>query len=189
MKVRKIVLTGGPCAGKTTLTEVIARVFHSEVVVVPEAATLLFRGGFPRWTETLVVEATQRAIYRVQLELEEAYSVRHPGKVLVLDRGTVDGAAYWPEGPLKFFEAMNSSLESELTRYSRVLYMESAAKESYLIHKMKNPNRIENWEEAQRLDIETRKLWTSHPQMSVIHNEVSFGSKITQVLDLVRAEI
>ncbi|PMY18520.1 hypothetical protein C1X37_33905, partial [Pseudomonas sp. FW305-3-2-15-A-R2A1] len=63
--VRKVVLTGGPCAGKTTLTQVIARVFQKHVVIIPEAASLLFTGGFPRWPELEASHATQRAIYHV----------------------------------------------------------------------------------------------------------------------------
>ena len=47
-KQKKIVLTGGPCAGKTTLTQVIAKAFPKHIVIVPESASLLFSGGFPR---------------------------------------------------------------------------------------------------------------------------------------------
>ena len=49
MKHRKIVLTGGPCAGKTTMAQILSRAFHGSVVNVPESASLLFSGGFPRF--------------------------------------------------------------------------------------------------------------------------------------------
>src|SRR5579862_2997894 len=103
-KTRKIVLTGGPCAGKTTLTQVISRVFHQDIVVVPEAASLLFTGGFPRWAEPEARRATQRTIYHVQSGLEAAYASKYPDKILVLDRGTIDGAAYWTDGTDDFFQ-------------------------------------------------------------------------------------
>ncbi|MGZ3695296.1 MAG: AAA family ATPase, partial [Bdellovibrionota bacterium] len=45
----KIVLTGGPCAGKTTMVKMIEQAFPASVVGVPEAASLLFNGGFPRF--------------------------------------------------------------------------------------------------------------------------------------------
>ena len=112
----KIVLTGGPCAGKTTMAEVLARAFHSSVTNVPEAASLLFSGGFPRFPPLESQRATQRAIFHVQRELEATYSARFPERVLILDRGTVDGAAYWPEGPEAYFVTFGTNLQEELAR-------------------------------------------------------------------------
>lgn len=184
-KPLKIVLTGGPCAGKTTLTHVIAKVFHSEIAVVPESASLLFSGGFPRWTEAGAQDATQKAIFHVQSELEAAFSARYPEKTLVLDRGTVDGAAYWSRGPEDFFKSLGTSLEAELGRYDQVIYLESAGREDYLANVKKNPNRTEDWEQAHRLDVLTRLLWEKHPRMTVIRNDRSFHHKISEVLELI----
>ena len=47
----RIVLTGGPGGGKTTAVDLFRREIGERVVVVPEAATMLFRGGFPRSNE------------------------------------------------------------------------------------------------------------------------------------------
>jgi dephospho-CoA kinase len=43
----KIVLTGGPCAGKTSCLRAIRAEFGEQVVTVPEVATLLLNNGFP----------------------------------------------------------------------------------------------------------------------------------------------
>lgn len=188
-RIKKIVLTGGPCAGKTTLTQVIARVFHQDVVVVPESASLLFSGGFPRWSELEAGRATQRAIYHVQCELEATFAAKYPDKILILDRGTVDGAAYWTEGTQDFFRAVDTSLAAELGRYDRVLYLESAAQEDYLAHVKQNPNRTETWTEARRLDELTERLWAEHPHMTIIKNQRSFGAKISEVLKIIEKGI
>ena len=48
MKVKKIVLTGGPCAGKTTALQQIEREFTEKgyhVLIVPEAASILIGAG------------------------------------------------------------------------------------------------------------------------------------------------
>jgi adenylylsulfate kinase-like enzyme len=42
-----IVVTGGPGAGKTALLEVARKALCSHVALLPEAATILFGGGFP----------------------------------------------------------------------------------------------------------------------------------------------
>jgi hypothetical protein len=44
---RMVVITGGPGAGKTALIEVARRHFCHHVGFSPEAASILFRGGFP----------------------------------------------------------------------------------------------------------------------------------------------
>lgn len=94
----KIVLTGGPCAGKTTMTQIFSQVFNSQAVVLPEVASMLFGGGFPRWQEKTAADSAQRAIYHVQCEMEAAYQSHFPDHHLILDRGTLDGAAYWSTG-------------------------------------------------------------------------------------------
>jgi hypothetical protein len=185
----KIVLTGGPCAGKSTLAEMLSRAFPNSLMNVPEAASLLFSGGFPRFTSAESRKATQRAIYGVQTELENSFAAQFPAFALVLDRGTIDGAAYWPDGPEAFFAAMGTSFEAELGRYDHVIYLESAAKKDYETHRAANPNRNEDWEEARRLDRKTFKLWSRHPSFIMIRNQRSFAHKVSEVLGVVAGSI
>src|SRR5262250_2796773 len=94
---RRVVLTGGPGAGKTAVLELIRQSFCEHVKVLPESAGIVFGGGFPRDHKAELQKAAQRAIFYVQRELETAANADNPAVVLC-DRGTVDGAAYWP-GP------------------------------------------------------------------------------------------
>jgi hypothetical protein len=98
----RIVLTGGPGAGKTTAADLFRREIGDRVVVVPEAATLLFSGGFPRVKEAHATRSAQAAIYHLQRNLEDIQAARFPERVLLCDRGTLDGAAYWPDDPAGF---------------------------------------------------------------------------------------
>lgn len=186
---KKIVLTGGPGAGKTTLIQVIAKAFPERVAVLPEAASLLFLGGFPRWSEPEAKMAAQRAIYHVQLELEAAYRAKYPDHFLILDRATIDGAAYWPTIPADFFAAVGSSHERELARYDKVIYLECAGAKSYNVNLHKNPARTETWEEAKSLDDKTKQLWARHPDFHVLTNQRNFGVKIAEVLGLLSPEL
>ncbi|MGH7283376.1 MAG: AAA family ATPase, partial [Polyangiaceae bacterium] len=70
MSATKIVLTGGPGAGKTAILELARRHFGAKVEVLHEAASLIFSGGFPRRESVEARSAAQRAIYHVQVELE-----------------------------------------------------------------------------------------------------------------------
>ena len=44
----KLVLTGGPSGGKTTLAQALMREMADQLIVVPEAASILYGGGWPR---------------------------------------------------------------------------------------------------------------------------------------------
>jgi hypothetical protein len=167
----------------------LARAFPNLVENVPEAASLLFSGGFPRFPNQEAQRAVQRAVFATQHELEAAYSAHFPDRVLVLDRGTVDGAAYWPEGAEAFFSSMGTNLERELGRYEAVIYLESAAELDYALHKTKNPHRKESWTEAARLDAVTFNLWSKHPRFLFIRNNRSFSRKVSDVLSAVSASL
>lgn len=174
----RIVLTGGPGAGKTTAADLFRREIGERVVVVPESATLLFSGGFPRVTEAHARRAAQSAIYHLQRNLEDVQSARFPERILLCDRGTVDGAVYWPEEPAHFFAAMGTTEAQELARYDAVIFFESAAVGGGGIEGG-NPARIESIEEAAHLDHRLRAIWSKHPKFVVVRHNPSFFRKIT----------
>lgn len=174
----RIVLTGGPGGGKTTAGDLFRREMGEQVVMVPEAATMMFTGGFPRVNLPDAVHAAQRAIYHVQIHLEEAVMAQHPEQILLCDRGTVDGAAYWPSGPEGFFEDLGSSLERELARYDAVIFFESAAV-GHMSIEGGNPIRNETIAQAVKLDRKLRELWSQHPKFMLVPHNPSFFKKIS----------
>lgn len=181
-KCCRIVLTGGPGGGKTTAADLYRREIGEDVVVVPEAATLLYTGGFPREGDPEVKKATQRAIYHVQTNLEDAQSAHFKGRILLCDRGTIDGAVYWPTDPLDFFIHLETSLEKELDRYDAVIFFETAAVGGISIEGG-NPTRTESIEEAIRLDHKLKKLWSQHPHFVFIPHQSSFIKKVNLGLE------
>src|SRR5688572_14672460 len=126
--VRRIAVTGGPGAGKTTLWREIMAEHGQRIVAVPEVATLMLRHVFPPVHSELERRAVQRSIFRVQHDLEAVHELRLlPGQVLVCDRGTPDGGGYWPDGHEAFSAAMQTSCEAELARYEAVVFLQTAA--------------------------------------------------------------
>jgi len=173
----RIVVTGGPGAGKTTAADLFRRELGERVVIVPEAATLLFGGGFPRHHDPDAVKAAQRAIYYVQRGLEDTQAAQYPGRVLICDRGTVDGSCYWPKDG-DFFADVGSSLEEELARYDAVIFFETAAAGRLPIIEGGNPVRIEGLDEAIDLDRRLRRLWHHHPRFFYVPHHESFFKKL-----------
>lgn len=181
-KCCRIVLTGGPGGGKTTAADLYRREIGEGVVIVPEAATILYLGGFPRAGEDEVKKATQRAIYHVQLNLEDAQASHYQSRTLLCDRGTVDGAAYWPDSVEDFFSHVGSTFEAELARYDAVIFFETAAVGGIGIEGG-NPARIESNEQAIKLDRKLRDLWSKHPNFTFVPHHSSFMKKINRGLE------
>jgi len=179
---RRVVVTGGPGGGKTTAVDFFRREIGEQVVIVPEAATMIFSGGFPREPEAHARMAAQKAVYHVQRNLEDVQAALYPERVLLCDRGTVDGAVYWPGGPDGFFEALKTSLEAELGRYDAVIFFESAAVGGMGIEGG-NPIRNETMAEAVDLNSRLRAIWEQHPHFTVVEHDPSFYRKLGRGLD------
>ena len=174
----RIVLTGGPGGGKTTAADLFRREIGEKVVIVPETATMLFTGGFPRPGDPKARTATQRAIFHAQVALEDIQGAVYPGRVLLCDRGTIYGAAFWPDdAPEGFFESLDTSLEEQLSRYDAVIFFESAAVGDISIEGG-NPARTESNQEARDLDMRLRQLWSKHPNFHFVPHSSSFFAKL-----------
>lgn len=184
----RIVLTGGPGGGKTTAADLIRRELGECVVIVPEAATLLFKGGFPRTLNPIAQKASQKAIYHVQTNLEEVQKTLYPHRVLLCDRGTVDSAVYWPDGRDNFFSELGTDLQSELDRYDAVIFFESAAVGEISIEGG-NPTRVESIAEAIELDGKLKDIWSNHRQFFHIPHQKSFVKKINHAIDTINEVI
>ena len=145
---------------------------------MPEAATLLFSGGFPRVHEPPAIRAAQMAIFHLQRGLEDVQGARYPHRILLCDRGTVDGAAYWPGPSDEYFKASGTTLDTELARYDAVIFFESAAVGGASIEGG-NPIRNETTEQAVALDRRLRVLWSGHPRFVLVPHNRSFFKKIS----------
>lgn len=187
-KRKRIVLTGGPGGGKTTAADLLRRELGSRVVVVPESATILFGGGFPRAARQDANRAAQNAIFHVQRNLEDVQSALYPDRVLLCDRGTVDGAAYWNDGQDAFFRSVGTTLSAELSRYDAVVFFETAAVAGLSIEGG-NPVRCESLAEAVELDGRLRGLWSRHPRFTLVPHSASFLEKMVGALHVLQALI
>jgi hypothetical protein len=176
-----IVVTGGPGGGKTTALDLFQRELKSAVKIVPEAATLLFGHGLDRAVGDGDPLPLQRSIYRMQLELEAIFRGCYPRRLLICDRGTLDGLAYWPGDEAGYFASLGTTYEREAARYDAVIFFQSAA-----IHgedvRSNNPWRSEDSRTAALLDERLRRVWERHPGFHYIPAEASFMRKINRGL-------
>jgi predicted ATPase len=174
---KRIVLTGGPGGGKTTALDLIRREFSGKIATVPEAATMIFSGGIERSNNNQVLKAQQTAIFYLQKHLENIQRATFEHSIILCDRGSLDGLAYWPDGPDEFFKTMNTNLEDELARYDAVIFFESAAKSGESI-KSNNPIRNESENAAVIIDDKLQAIWSQHPNFNLINSDESFINKV-----------
>ena len=182
---RRVVLTGGPGAGKTAILELIRQSFCEHVIVLPESASIVFGGGFPRGADVVCQQAAQRAIFYLQREIETAADAENP-VVVLCDRGTVDGAAYWLGKP-DFWLSVGTTLDEQLHRYDAVIHLRTPAAGDGYNHR--NPLRVETAAEALRLDALVARAWDRHPRRFFVEASSDFLDKAAHALEILRREL
>ncbi len=196
MELTKIVITGGPCAGKSTAMSRIQKEFSAlgyTVLFVPETATELITGGVAPWTCGRNVEY-QKCQMRLQLVkeslFEQAARTMPAEKMLIVcDRGNLDNKAYMDED--EFAEALEyiGINKVELRdNYDAVFHLVTAAKGAEQFYTTENNSaRIETAEQATVLDDKIIAAWTGHPHFRVIDNSVDFEQKMTRLIKEISA--
>lgn len=179
MKTKKVAITGGPSGGKTTLIEALKKEFGAKVKVVPESASILYKGGFPRIKSYDGLVHAQLAIYYTQRELESLRCKTNPEALIVCDRGSLDALAYWPDSAENFFSQVQSSRDQELARYDWVIHLDTAREPDYDVS---NAIRTENFQEALELNEKIKLSWSGHPRRVVIGSEHDFLSKMRKAI-------
>ena len=189
--ITKIVLTGGPCAGKTTGMSWIMNAFSSRgyrVLFVPETATELISGGVAPWTCSSNLDF-QKCLVRLQLEKEKVFmqaaSTMEDEKILIVcDRGVMDNKAYM--NPVEFqavLGAMNLDEVALRDEYDGVFHLVTAAKGAEQFYTTEdNRARTETPEQARVLDGKLIAAWTGHPHLRVIGNDTDFEVKMKRLI-------
>ncbi len=185
--LRRVVLTGGPGAGKTAVLEMARRSLCHHAAFLPESASLLFGGGFPRILSDAGLRAAQRAIFHVQSELERLAEEDRRSALALCDRGTIDGLAYWPDSPESYFAELKTTLDQQLERYSAVIHLRTPNPKQGYNHS--NELRIESAHEAHAIDERILDVWAAHPRRFVIDSSPEFLHKASHALALLRAEL
>ena len=190
-QITKIVISGGPCAGKTTGMSWIQNAFTDRgytVLFVAETATELITGGAAPWI-CGTPEAFQTCLLKLQMEKEAVYeqaarSMDAEKILIVCDRGALDNKAYMTQ--VEFAVTMHALGKNEVELrdgYDAVFHLVSAAKGAEAFYTTaNNAARTETVEEAAELDDKLIAAWTGHPHLRIIDNASGFEEKMKRLI-------
>ena len=196
MKITKIVITGGPCAGKTTAMSWIQNAFTEKgykVLFVDETATQLSSGGaawkFTRNNREYQLQVTKLMLAKEQVFEAIARTFDEEKVLIVCDRGTLDNRAYMNDEEFRYVLDQLQTNEIELRdHYDAVFHLVTAAKgaEEFYTH-ANNAARYETPEEAIASDEKLISSWTGHPHLRVIDNRSDFNGKMMALITEISA--
>ena len=178
--IAKIVLTGGPCAGKTTTISrieehLVKKGYH--VMVLNECATETIKSGIRPFGDYAVsVYDLENEILNLQLFKEKRFkdflkNYSDDDKIVILyDRGAVDIKAYLGEEDYnKMLKENNLKNEDLINEYDLVIHMITVAAD--MENRYSNSNnkaRFEDSREAIDLDKKTSDAWRLHPNLKTV---------------------
>ena len=184
MKVFKIVLTGGPCAGKTTAVKTIKNHLKERNIpcfIVPETATELITNLVNNEIPNLY--EFQKLVMKRQIEKESDtldYIYSNYSKVdkcvVIYDRGLYDNLAYLNNNKLfkKMLKSFHLDQLTSLERYDMVVDLLSLATCKPNEYNNSNEARKEDIKEASNLDNRTSNAWSNHFNLRIVSSDISF---------------
>ena len=195
--IKKIVLTGGPCAGKTTAMVKVIEHFSSlgyKVFTIPEVPTMFTQAGMNYLTSNkdFFFEG-EKATFMTQVGLEDSFlrmaETMDQPVLIVCDRGTMDISTYLtPEFWNRIISEQGYTNTQLRERYDAVLHLVSAADGAEQFYTTaNNAQRLEKADEhglqiARELDKKIVSAWKGHPHLRVINNHEDFDNKLNRVL-------
>lgn len=198
-RIVRVVLTGGPCSGKTSSLKYLKEYYIERgwaVFTVPESATILFESGISDRDGTMTTPEFQENVAKMQKMHEEFYfkeaEALRADKVLILhDRGIIDGGAYMP---LKDFYPMiekvyGESIYNVVSRYDIIIHLVTTAIGAPDFYSYNNPMRKETPEQAAEKDQKTENAWSIFDNFVKIDNSTNFSKKLIKISDIINSEI
>jgi len=194
--INMIVITGGPCAGKSTAMSWIQNEFTQKgyhVIFVNEAATELINAGISASScdSALIF---QQALMKLQSEKEKIYykaakQMKKEKILLVCDRGMLDSKAFLSNLDFQYVLKELGANEIELRdNYDAVFHLVTAAKGASEFYTLENNKaRSETIEEAIDSDNKLISAWTGHPHFRIIDNSTDFTEKMKRLIGEISA--
>lgn len=189
----KVVLTGVPSSGKTSVINSVIERFKEQgyrVLVVPETATEYILSGIkPVGDDAIDPVVFQELVLKKQLNKEELYDMAafHLGKdktIILYDRGTLDGYAYVSHEDMEsVVKKCGQTKRDLLLRYDAVLFLEGA--EKFFTTENNKARYEKNAAEAEALRKKLLNSYLGHDNLRIIQPREEMKDKQEEVINVI----
>ncbi|MDO8496732.1 MAG: AAA family ATPase [bacterium] len=186
-RLPRIVVTGPPGSGKTSIVNMFRDEFAHTIQCVPEVATLAIvgLGVTPDKPENRVVYKSifLHLLYKLQIlvdHISEEVARDMGRKVVLMDKTLVDVVGHLPGKNKEYKELFNTTVEKDYKNYDLVLFLELPTRKVFNEIRKNNPARSENYEASKRNGILYKKAWQGHPNIKYINNDFGWDGKVAQ---------
>lgn len=194
-KIFKLVLTGGPCGGKSSVFEKLKKElsnYNIKIITLNEVSSEFALSGYYWHQEKIDFYAFQKAIFRLQHSKEKIHqelvkSLPYENVLILCDRGLIDLKANM--GKLAFSNMISSCNVTEkeiLNSYDLIVHLETAA-EYYTNNLFYISPEEKNASLKFSLDIDKKikEAWMDHKEFYVINAQKSYAEKEANAIDLI----
>lgn len=194
MELYKIVITGGPCAGKSSAFLWLKRALSEKgytVLCVPETATEFIMGGVAPWTCGTNIDfqkcQMELQLTKERLFLRAAQSMKDEKIIIICDRGALDNKIYMNDEDFKeVLSFLNVNEEKLMDSYDAVFHLVTAANGASDFYTTENnAARTETVDEAVALDYKLIDAWKNHKNFFVIDNSTNFENKMKRLINII----
>lgn len=190
-EVIKIVLTGGPCGGKTTALKYISEELEKlniPTLTISEVASRLLSAG--KTPENVGSYEFHKELFEIELAEETektqiAQNMNCEKAVLLFDRGLLDSRAYVTEAEFAKYAGLHNLNEDVIRNsYDAVFHMVTSANgaEAYYGNDTNIFRRESSLEKAREVDTDVMAVWTGTPHLRIIDNSTDFETKLKRLL-------
>ena len=193
-----IVLTGGPCAGKTTTIAKVKEDLENlgyHVLLLNECATEVINGGIRPFGDNQVsVFDFQNEVLNLQLFKEKRYLdiidklPEDTNCIILSDRGIMDSKAYLGSELFTKLLDQNNLKEDDLgQQYDMVIHLVTvAANNQNKYNNSTNSARFEeDIDEVLDLDRRTNEVWQKHKNLKRVEATGTIEEKIENVINII----
>lgn len=192
----RIVFTGGPLAGKSTVMEYLEGAYGDKARFMTEVASMLLTSGYPKPGSDVMfseewLNYINETIIPTQMAMENGHlhaAAEGNKRAVFFDRGLLDPAAYLPEGHQTMVDRYGMDIKAAYNRYSMVIHMQTlacASIDKYNQLCSTNPARYDTAEMAIERDKSLVEAWKGHPNWIFLPATDSLDSKLDKILKLV----